>query len=274
LKVSKEAFADFAFNVVVILTGLLIALALIFAMAPSWFSPDASSNASSNALIRIQPLQVEQHQYHKPLTLNDIQNLSNGTATITFIPNTNIPREIRGVFTTATILTTEDAIIALSSVRDIMLIDGISFICTEVEEREEIRIFHLQQIHQGIIVFNGSFRVIATHSGEPVAVIGQYVNNINLDITPTLTAREAVRYLPRGTSISSSRTGLTVYSVVYLVIYEDNNGTHLGWLFEVDSRNVLNQRRVIIDANTGEVLADIPLADTPLADIPLTPWLQ
>jgi len=163
------------------------------------------------------------------------------------------PIDIRGKFTTGIIKTLEDAVKALSRLCEIKPIDDASFVCTEIEEREEIKIFHLQQTYQGLIVINGTFRVIATHAGEPVAAIGLYVNGIDINITPALTVGEARKAfnLERRTRISTSK----------LAMYKDHdNVLYLCWLFTISSRNPLSEKEIVVDANTGRVLADIPLA--------------
>ena len=198
------------------------------------------------------PIQISKSEYFKALSLDDIACLNGGIPDIIFFPERDIPKEIKGRFTTGTIRTPEDAVAALTSVREIMFIDEISFICTEIEKEEHITSFYLQQIYNGIIVLNGTFRVIATSDGEPVAVIGLYISGINLETTPSLDAKEAKKSvtLERNTKISETR----------LVAYKDYDETvYLCWIFTIRSRDPLKEKEIVVDANTGIIIASFPL---------------
>jgi Zn-dependent metalloprotease len=199
------------------------------------------------------PVEIHQSKYYDALNLAEIMTLSGGMADVIYFPDSDVPKEIKGKFTTGIIKTPEDAVAALTSVREVMFIDDISFVCTGIEEEEHITSFYLQQVYNGIMVMNGTFRVIATPDGEPVAVIGLYINGIDLDTTPTLNAKEVEKsvVLERGTRISESK----------LVVYKDYDGiVRLCWLFTVSSRDPLKEKEIAIDANTGELVASFLLS--------------
>jgi hypothetical protein len=199
------------------------------------------------------PIQVEDAQFYEALSLNDIEELSGGTVDVVYFPDIDIPKEITGVFSPGTIKTPEDAVLALTSVRDIMCIDSFSFVCVEIEERKRNRMFHLQQVYKGLSVENGNFRVVAGYDGEPLAVAGLYIAGIDLDITPKLTSREGERY----TKIDSAMK--VVFSE--LVIYQDaEKMMHLSWKYNISSKNPLEAKTVFVDAKTGEFLAETPVA--------------
>lgn len=208
---------------------------------------------------------IEPSEYYDALSFDSIIELNSGIADIIYFPNTILPKEINVKFTTGTILTPKDAVLALSSVRDIMRIDDISYSVMEIDRREHMgfNVFYLKQIYKGLEVFNGSFEVIATFEGEPVAVSGYHVNGIDLDITPKLSSTKSKKSikLEKGTKISSSR--LIIYEVFDAydeVISDSIDNIRLCWLFEIYSTDVLKQKEIIVDANTGDILSDIPLA--------------
>lgn len=199
----------------------------------------------------ILPVQVDASDYYDALCLDEIIAMSDGSADIIYFPDSGIPKEIKGKFTTGIINSPEDAARALSSVRDIMCIDDISFICTKVDKEEQITSYYLQQVYNGILVVNGEFRVIATPNGEPVAVVGLFISGINIDITPSFTAKEAEKsvVLERSTRVSQ----------VALVVYKDySDEIFLCWMLTINSRDPLKEREVIINAKTCELITSIP----------------
>ena len=188
---------------------------------------------------------INQSMYLPALSIDDISQMSGGAMQITNFAGTTMPREIRGVFTTISINSPEDAALSLTSVRNIMNIGEISYICTSVEERGSARLFFLQQVYGGVVVYSGRYQVIASLDGTPEAVIGQFTAvDDGINLTPTLTAAQArnMAGLEENTAIADST----------LVIYRGTNGqTLLCWLLDTWDK------LIFIDAHTGELAAEL-----------------
>jgi Zn-dependent metalloprotease len=186
------------------------------------------------------------------LTIDEIINLNDGVIAIQYDRGTGLPYIIRGLFTTRKINSAKDAVKALSSIRSIMRIDQLSFTCTKKEKTEDYRVFYLQQLYKGIMVYGGFFKVTARNTGEPYELIGSYVSGIELDITPELTATEASNNI----SLHEGRR----ISETLLVIYTDpEEDVRLSWRYTIVIGDIVYEKYIFVDANTGESLAVVPL---------------
>ena len=199
------------------------------------------------------PMHITEPEYYEDLSLDDIKKLNGGTVEIIYLPDINIPKEIKGKFTNGTIKSEEDAIASLASVRTLMHINEISYVCVDIVEDEHIKSFYLQQVYNGVIVLNGTFRVIATYEGEPVAIIGIYINGIEIDTTPLVAINDAKKsvILEKGTKISETK--IAVYK-------DDDEIVHLCWLFDIYSREPLKNKTIVVDAYTGKYIIEYPHA--------------
>jgi len=182
---------------------------------------------------------IEPSEYYEALSREDIILLSGGNAEFIRFGFDN--PQIKGIFTTGTILTPEDAVKALTSVRDIMNIGSFSYFVTKSAHHDNA--FYLTQEYKGIEVYNGYFRVHATIEGEPLSVTGRYLNIVDLNVIPTLSSDEARKLIPSDIK--------TIWET-RLVVYEryDIKTIHLCWIFDYD------ERRAVVDAHTGEVIVD------------------
>jgi hypothetical protein len=165
-------------------TKILICIALLLVVLALICVVIIQSNKSE--IIHIRP-----SQYLEALTIEEIIELNDGDVNIRLYNQdwghqAGEVRRISGIFSTATILTPKDAVIALTSVRDVFGIESFSYIVTEVSEGT----FSLRQAYKGIEVWNGGFEVLATDKGVPLAVGGRYVNVGNIDVIPRISSDE------------------------------------------------------------------------------------
>ncbi|MBD5103518.1 MAG: hypothetical protein HDT47_01490 [Ruminococcaceae bacterium] len=198
----------------------------------------------------LEELPIDSSMIQEDLSIDDLSNMNGGDVEIIRDPLTNIPRQINGIFSSQLILTPNDAVLALMSVRSVMHISGQSFSLIDIEDRTDLRVFTLEQLYCGIPVENGLFRVIATNDGIPISVQGTYQQGIELDIVPKISeekSREMV-VLSIGTKIES----------ISLVIFTmDDNTIHLSWKYNVTSTDVLKNKITYIDATDGYILSEI-----------------
>jgi len=157
--------------------------------------------------------------------------------------------EIKGRFTTIEINTREDALKALTSVRDIMNIESFSYAVEKDERYTHQNVFILTQVYNGIEVFNGIFKIFVTDTGIPTSVNGVYINIVDLNTTPT-------------NSMQQARDIFNIEDVSWveetkLVIYEiGKDDVRLCWFFNVDSMNPKDIRWIFIDAHNREKVMD------------------
>ena len=137
-------------------------------------------------------LQVKEEKLTEDLDKDALNALNNNKLKITNNPETGLPRQISGIFSTKTIQTAEDALYAMMSVRTFMQIEGREFICVEEDfSDDEKNVFFFLQVYEGLPVEQGVFRVSATKEGTPLSLYGTYCSGIDVATTPTITAEEA-----------------------------------------------------------------------------------
>jgi len=193
---------------------------------------------------------IEPSEYYEALSLDDIFWLNGGKKAeirrFGYGYRANEIQEIEGPFTSGVILTPEDAVKALTSVRDIMNIESFSYIYianspySYINTHANRTAFYLKQVYNGVEVFNGQFTVYATNDGKPVRVSGMYINIVDLDTIPTVSSDEAKEVL-------NLNDGEWIYETK-LVIYEFGKvDIRLCWIFNT------NERFFLVDAQTGKL---------------------
>lgn len=196
------------------------------------------------------PIFIEPSDYLEALSMNDILELNDGEVGRVRGVNggSGAILEIRGIFSTETILSPKDAVLALTSVRDIMNIKNFSFTATysEIYSTDSRNSFELIQVHEGVEVLNGGFRVHATaEEGVPIFFVGNYYDVGNINTTPRISARRARRAFKLEEDVFVVETKLIIYEV-------DNGDLRLCWHF-LDSTYF---RFFVVDANNGKLIAE------------------
>lgn len=112
--------------------------------------------------------------------------------------------------------------------------------------------YRFYQQYEGIQVYGRSVVVGADSEGSVLSVTGNYRAVDGLDVTPRMSREDAVRGALEETD------GAAVASSSLNIYVQDDGSSALVWLFEI---NGSTYERVIVDANTGEVVRRIPLID-------------
>jgi len=190
------------------------------------------------------PIFILPTEYYETLSFDDIMELSNGEAEFIRFGFNN--PQIKGVFTTGIILSPQEAVIALTSVRDIFNISSFSYIAERCENHPYTHTYALTQIYNGVEVYGG-FRVHASIDGTPLSITGRYIGFDDLNTNPRLSPRQARRKI----NINMSQINETK-----LIIYEvSENDVRLCWMFTSFDRTVF------VDAHTGETVRNSSIID-------------
>ncbi|MDR2087884.1 MAG: hypothetical protein LBP73_00835 [Clostridiales Family XIII bacterium] len=202
----------------------------------------------------VSPVAISEQLQSEDLSLEDIIALNHGDVEIIRDPATDIPRQINGIFTTRSILSEEDAVLALLSVRGILGIESSNFACIDIDDsRENLRVFSLEQLHNGLSVWGGGFRVTASKTGAPVSVGGTFQRGIEIETTPRLDEQEACKRV-------TLKSGQKTKKVQLMVFTAPDSEPRLSWQIVVGAKNPLDEKLVMVDALSGSVLAEYPLA--------------
>jgi hypothetical protein len=198
-------------------------------------------------------VQVSQADQIESLSQDDIIALNYGEVEIIQRPKTDLLLEVNGKFTTLRVLTAEDAVLSLASVKDLFGIENLSFVCLEIDDRESMQAFFLQQLYNGLPVEGGSFAVYAEKDGETIAVRGRHVSGISVDAVPALDAKSLAANLDmeKGSKILSAQ-------LVIFALFDDDD-PRLAWKFNVAGNSISSDKNLYADANTGDILGEVPL---------------
>ena len=203
---------------------------------------------------KLEPIIISQSDFLRDLSENDLAFLNGGALQITRDPTTNLPRMIEGKFSEKIILTAEDAILSLSSVRSIMSIGELSYSCISIDDdRNEYRVFSLKQIYSGVPVDGGEFQVITLKNGEPAAIRGAYQRVADIDTIPIVSESDAKEIL-------KNECGAVARSVELVIFTSLENPTCLSWKYYTKAKNPLDEKIVYINAIDGKLLAEYPVA--------------
>ena len=120
----------------------------------------------------------------------------------------------------------------------------------------------LAQLHRGVPVFGGALLVQSDAAG-PLTVFGTYYEDIAVDVSPRLTARDVMaRIAERGGQPSGRRGGPEL-----LVLPLDSGEYRLAWRVRAFFPDPFDIRQTFYDAVTGDVLLDYTDLRTQVAGI-------
>ncbi len=183
------------------------------------------------------------------LTIDDVKNL--GGDITAYQSKTEIPKEITGRFTLRKILNQEDAVTALISLRSLFGITEYGFYCEDINKGDEISIL-LHQLHNGIPVDGGYFRIVASKDGQALSVKGTYIDVGNLETNPKISYDDGKKSidLESDTHIKSAQ----------LVICAMNDITPvLCWKYETEAQNPIDSKLIYVNAINGNIEMEIPI---------------
>lgn len=184
------------------------------------------------------------------LTIDDVNDI--GGYITTYQSKTEIPKEIKGRFTSQKILDQEDAATALLSLRNLFGITEYSFYCEDINEGDEISIL-LHQLHNGIPVDGGYFRIVTSKNGQAVSVKGTFIEVSDVETNPKISYEDGKKSidLESNTHIKSAQ----------LVICAMNDITPvLCWKYETKAQDPIDSKLIYVNAINGNIEMEIPTA--------------
>jgi len=211
----------------------------------------ADFGASEFGVEPLIPIPLMRSEFLKPLRNDDLENFEVEYHRDSF--RKDIPGRISGEFTTITVLTPEDAVRSLTSVRDVMNIGSFSYLCNNVEiDRNGGSTYRLQQVYKGIPVHNGRFGIVVNSEGVALEVSGGYVGINNLNTTPKISQEKARESFQLEENERIYRTELVVYRT-------RENEIRLCWYFTITPKSItgINLYYRFVNAHTGELVGYI-----------------
>lgn len=195
---------------------------------------------------------VAEDSFSEDFSEQDLRENHPGAIEILYSAETNQPKEIRGVFSSHTIFSEQDAVIALGSIRSFLGITDFSFCCVGTEYGDGFVVFDLAQLYHGIPVMDYGFRVAAKTDGTPLYVSGSYQSNIQIETVPVFNAETCAK----GISLSAGER----ITSAELVIVIETGIPHLCWKYRIESKDPLYDYFLCWDALTNCMTKTIPLA--------------
>ena len=192
------------------------------------------------------PIIIDSPEYYTALSINDIIEMNAGQVSIEYSKceyRKGMAEKIEGVFTTGLIFTPEDAVKALTSVRDIFDISSFSYAYTPGPDIYHQPCFELTQLHEGIEVIYGYFRIFASDEGIPKSIWGRYIDIGEINTEPSLSPKEASKSFAFNKDTNILETKLVIFGT-------NESDIILCWYFNMFGREVF------VDAHTGVIVYD------------------
>ncbi|MDR3280168.1 MAG: hypothetical protein LBT23_06625 [Synergistaceae bacterium] len=193
---------------------------------------------------------------NEDFSLDELRKLNGDKFDILFNRKTNIPSFIDGKFSTKKILTGEDAILSLLSVKSLMNMNNPidEFICFKIEKDGNLNCFRMQQVYNGIEVFGKQLVIISNEDGEACSLSGDYSPGISLDLKTTLKSifqqqNELIGEVTRANKF-------TIIGAPELSIFvSEDFAPYLCWKFNVSGRTEADNALILADTKTGAIVA-------------------
>lgn len=211
-----------------------------------------NGQAEEIPVVKKNAINVDMALYLPALSLQELKRLNTNGVEVIEYPGTVIPLEIIGVFTTGLIMSAEDAVLSLTSVRKLMQIEAFEFALIEKDDdRLDRCVYVLQQLHNGVPVYNSTAQIVTGFDGTPMSVRVNYQRGLDLSVVPKMSAQEAASMLPVGRGERILEAELFVYAMPGVE-------PSLCWRYNIDAANIVNSRYVFLSASTGEQVAIVP----------------
>lgn len=170
---------------------------------------------------------------------------------------TGIPRFIGGKYTPLLVKSPEEAIRSLNSIKTLMKIGQPEkeFICKQKDSILGVTTYRLQQVYNGVPVYEGELVISTDVNGVTTSLMGDYlpdVCSVGVETTPQLSREEAIAIAKQelGEDVESYASELMIYTKNYRL------SPCLVWLVSVSGTNEegLVDSVVFVDARKGKVL--------------------
>lgn len=178
--------------------------------------------------------------------LLDIANINDGVLPDIYLAeDDNLPQFIAGKYSEILVTDFDSAIKSLNDIKNIMSVDTrSSFSGVEINERNGVVFYKLQQMYDNYIVYGKQVIVATDVNGNITSLSADYDSIGNIETNPTVSesiARET----------ASESVGYEVDVDGELIVYPDDTYSCIAWLFSDSYYDV------VIDALTGAFITKI-----------------
>ena len=165
-----------------------------------------------------------------------------------------IPKFIDGEFSSITIKSSADVLKALEEIKDIMKFKDIQSELKLLSEEtvDGITYYKYNQVYNEIPVYKQNI-IVMVNNNKIIGLSGEYIPNINLDITSQKTKEEIEKIVKD--ELGNNPT------IVNCELYVSADYENQNLVYVVEGYSDENVKEFIVDANTGEVLTDVELMD-------------
>ena len=184
---------------------------------------------------------------YEDYTLDELYNLNDNNCEVIFEPGTNNVKEINGKFSTNKVTNANEALRALLNVRSLFGITSFDYFCSEIDAREDLTVFTLNQLYTGITVEGGFFQIGVDEQGTTSFVRGKYIEVKNIQMEPQISYDKGINNLNLNKNENIQQVELIVYGL-------ENSQPCLCWKYTIKTTDPVNDRVIYLDAITGAVV--------------------
>lgn len=186
--------------------------------------------------------------------VEELEGVNNGEVPTVYVDEDNTCKYIDGSFTDMKVQSEEEAIKSVDSVKELMNIENpeVNLSVDETNKSDKLVSYKLQQKYNGVDVYGRQVIVATDKEGNTTSIGGNYLDDINIDTTPTISEDEVKTKLKEKYGEKSAVTvkGLTIYTI-------NNVEPVLCWNTEVknEEEGELTYLKVFVNASNGEIVA-------------------
>ncbi|MBE6051082.1 MAG: peptidase M4 family protein [Clostridium sp.] len=191
-------------------------------------------------------------------SVEELKEVNDGQAPEVYSDDASSFKFIDGSFTNIKVEDKDDAIESIKSVKNLMDIDNpeAQLKVAQVNTSDVFTSYKLQQVYKDVPVYGREVVVATDKDGETTSVSGNYLNDVKLNTTPKMTAKEAEVYAATkyGNDAKLESGDLVIYSL------NDVEPT-LCWKVTVTAERDGKENTVesFVDASNGNVVDEVAL---------------
>ncbi|NOQ63928.1 MAG: hypothetical protein GQ582_05395 [Methyloprofundus sp.] len=226
--------------------GLVV---LVIAVAAGWFVYEAGVQTNHTAS------SASTTDHSTPAKIPELPDIVSDKQVFS-PPNLQLPKQQESAIAAETQVTNQSEALAVIQEKQQQLgLGEDSHLVIKSDSSDDLgnRYYQLEQHYKGIPIYGGK-SILEVEQGKAVLISGSWVKNITLDITPTATAKVALRKALDRISVPAAREVQEI-GKSKLIVFPSDQGAKLCWLMQATLTQPNSEaERFIVDAQNPEIL--------------------
>lgn len=194
-----------------------------------------------------EPIECTFGSDYEDYTLDELYSLNDNNCEVIFEPGSSNIKEINGKFSTNKVRNANEALRALLNVRSLFGITSFDYFCSEIDVRNDLTVFTLNQLYTGITVEGGFFQIGVNKQGITSFVRGKYIELKNIQTEPQISYDKGINTLNLNKNENIQEVELIVFGL-------ENSQPCLCWKYTIKTADPVNDKVIYLDTITGAVV--------------------